>query len=100
MRYRGSVVTRLKALLLVLGLAAFLLAGATLPHLHASGGCGLWNAEHDLGLMATVGSAASLTDAAPLVVPFQTVLLALAPSADRLVGAPLRLADSRAPPAR
>ena len=92
--------TRLKALLLVLGLAAFLLAGATLPHLHASGGFGLWNAEHDLGLMATVGSAASLTDTASVVVLLLTVLLALAPSADRLAGAPLRLADSRAPPTR
>ena len=100
MRYRVSVVTRLKALLLVLGLAAFLLAGATLPHLHASGGFGLWNAEHDLGLMATVGSAASLTDTASVVVLLLTVLLALAPSADRLAGAPLRLADSRAPPTR
>ena len=100
MRYRGSVVTRLKALLLVLGLAAFLLAGATLPHLHASGGFGLWNAEHDLGLMAAVGSAASLTDTASVVVLLLTVLLALAPSADRLAGAPLRLADSRAPPTR
>jgi hypothetical protein len=93
-------VTKLKALLLVLGLAAFLLAGATLPHLHASGGFGLWNAEHDLGLMATVGSAASLIDTASVVVLLLTVLLALAPSADRLAGAPLRLADSRAPPAR
>ena len=100
MRYRVGVVTRLKALLLVLGLAAFLLAGATLPHLHASGGFGLWNAEHDLGLMATVGSAASLTDTASVVVLLLTVLLALAPSADRLAGAPLRLADSRAPPTR
>jgi len=99
-RYRVGVVTRLKALLLVLGLAAFLLAGATLPHLHASGGFGLWNAEHDLGLMATVGSAASLTDTASVVVLLLTVLLALAPRADRLAGAPLRLADSRAPPTR
>jgi ABC-type dipeptide/oligopeptide/nickel transport system permease subunit len=93
-------VTKLRALLLVLGLAAFLLAGATLPHLHASGGLGLWNEEHDLGLMAAVGSAASLTDGAPVVVLTPTVLLALAPSAERLAGAPLRLADSRAPPAR
>jgi hypothetical protein len=99
-RYRVSAVTKLKALLLVLGLTAFVVAGATLPHLHASGGFGLWNAEHDLGLMAVVGSAASLTDAAPGVVLLLTVLLALAPGADRLAGAPLRLADSRAPPAR
>jgi len=99
-RYRGNAVTKLKALLLVLGLTAFVVAGGTLPHLHASGGFGLWNQEHDLGLMAAVGSAASLSEAAPVVVLLLTVLLALAPSADRLAGAPLRLADSRAPPAR
>ena len=56
--------------------------------------------EHDLGLMAAVGSAASLADAAPVVVLLLTLFLALAPGADRLAGAPLRLADSRAPPAR
>jgi hypothetical protein len=99
-RYRVSAVTKLKALLLVLGLTAFVVAGGTLPHLHASGGSGLWNAEHDLGLMAAVGAAASLTDAAPGVVLLLTVLLALAPGADRRAGASLRLADSRAPPAR
>ena len=92
--------TKVKALFLVLGLAAFVLAGATLLHLHASGELGLWNEEHDLSLMATVGAAASLLDAAPVVVLVLVLVLTLASGTDRLAGAPLRLADSRAPPAR
>jgi hypothetical protein len=91
---------KLKTLVLVLGLAAFLLAGATLPHLHASGGLGLWNGEHDLSLMAAVGATALLLDAVPVVALVLTLVLTLAPRADRLAGAPLRLSDSRAPPVR
>ena len=92
--------TKLRALLLALGLTAFLLAGACLPHLHVSGGLGLWNEEHDLSLMAALGTAASLLDAAPGVVPVFVLVLTLAASAVRLAGAPLRLSDSRAPPVR
>lgn len=95
-----AAVTKLRALLLVLGLTALLLAGASLPHLHASGEFGLWNEEHDLGLMATLGAAASLLDATPVVALVLALVLALAPGADRLAGAPRRLAASRAPPAR
>ena len=94
------IVTKLKALLLALGLTAFLLAGACLPHLHVSGGLGLWNEEHDLSLMAALGTAASLLDAAPVVVLVLVLVLTLAASAVRLAGAPLRLSDSRAPPVR
>jgi hypothetical protein len=93
-------VTKFKALLLVLGLTAFLLAGASLPHLHAAGGLGLWNEEHDLSLMAALGAAALLLGAAPVVAPVLVFVLALAPAADRLAGAPLRCSDPRAPPAR
>ena len=92
--------TTLRPLLLVVGLAAFLLTGASLPHLHASGEFGLWNEEHDLSLMATLGSAASLLDAAPVVALILVLVLTLASGADRLAGAPLRLSDSRAPPGR
>ena len=92
--------TKLKALLLALGLTAFLLAGACLPHLHVSGGLGLWNEEHDLSLMAALGNAVSLLDAAPVVVPVFVLVLTLAASAVRLAGAPVRLSDSRAPPVR
>jgi ABC-type dipeptide/oligopeptide/nickel transport system permease subunit len=93
-------VTKLRAFLLATGLAAFLLAGATLPHLHASGEFGLWNEEHDLSLMAALGSAASLLDAAPVLALFLTLIVTLASLSFRVAGAPLRLADSRAPPAR
>jgi hypothetical protein len=93
-------VTKLKAFVLLLGLTASVVAGAALPHLHASGEFGLWNEEHDLSLMATHGSAASLRDTVPVVILLLTLILALAPSVDRLAGAPLRPAASRAPPAR
>jgi len=99
-RYRVSAVTRLKALLLVLGLAAFLLAGASLQHLHASGDFGLWNEEHDLSLMAAFGSAAVPLDAAPTLLLVLVLVAALAPVSGRIAGAPRHAADSRAPPAR
>ncbi len=92
--------TRLRALVLLLPLAAALLSGASLLHLHASGELGLWNEEHDLGLMATLGAAASLSDAAPVVALILLLVLTVAPRADRLADAPLRLFDSRAPPVR
>ncbi len=92
--------TRLRALLLLLGIAAFLAAGATCPHLHASGEPGLWNEEHDLGLMAAHGSVAALADAAPVVAMVLVLAFALAPVVFRLPGGPFRLSDSRAPPAR
>src|SRR5436309_12514437 len=60
-----SVVTKLKALLLVLGIAVLVVSGACLPHLHASGEFGLWSEEHDLSLMAALGTAASQLDAMP-----------------------------------
>lgn len=90
----------LRPLILLLGLAGFVLAGSTVPHLHAAGESGLWNEEHDLTLMAALGSAAAPPDAAPVVALVLVVVVALAPVSFRLAGAPLRLADSRAPPAR
>ncbi len=91
--------TRLRALALLAALAALLLAGGSLPHLHASGESGLWNEEHDLSLMAALGTAASQPDAAPVVALVLVVVLASAPAPFRRVSAPRRLADSRAPPA-
>ncbi len=92
--------TKLRALLLLLGLTAFLLAGASLVHLHQSGEVGLWNEEHDLGLMAALGSAAAQLDAAPVVALALALLLTPALRADRLASAPLSASASRAPPAR
>ncbi|MEK7387465.1 MAG: hypothetical protein AABZ83_13575 [candidate division NC10 bacterium] len=92
--------TMLRPLVLLLSLAGFVLAGSTVPHLHADGGFGLWNQEHDLSLMAALGTAAAPPDAPPVVALVLVVVLALAPVSFWLAGAPLRLADSRAPPPR
>ncbi len=90
--------TKLKALLVVLGLAAVLLAGASLSHLHASGGLGLWNEEHDLSLLAALGTAASQPDATPVMALELALILALALAGARPASAPLRLSAPRAPP--
>lgn len=90
----------LRPLILLLGLAGLVLAGSSVPHLHAAGEAGLWNEEHDLTLMAALGTAAAQPDAAPVVALVLVVVLALAPVWFRLASASLRLADSRAPPAR
>jgi len=95
-----SVVTKRKALLLMLGLAAFVVSGACLPHLHASGEFGLWNEEHDLSLMAALGTAASQLDATPVVGLVLALVLTLALAGARAVSAPLCLTDPRAPPLR
>ena len=90
----------LRPLILLLGLAGFVLAGSGGPHLHAAGEAGLWNEEHDLTLMAALGTAAAQCDAAPVVALVLVIVLALAPVSFRLASVSLRLADSRAPPAR
>lgn len=100
MRYRASAVTKLKTLLFVLGLTAFLLAGASFQHLHASGEFGLWNEEHDLSLMATFGSAAAPLDAVPALLLVLVLVAAVAPLVSWIGGAPCRVTDSRAPPVR
>jgi hypothetical protein len=95
-----SAVTKFKALLLVLGLAAFVVAGATLLHVHASAESALWNAEHDLSLMAALGSAASLVDTVPVVILVLASVLAAHQRSGRIEGQALRCFDSRAPPLR
>src|SRR5439155_18880827 len=71
-----------------------------LPHLHASGEFGLWNEEHDLSLMAALGTAASQLDATPVVGLVPALVLTLALAGARAVSAPLCLTDPRAPPLR
>jgi hypothetical protein len=95
-----SVVTKFKAALLMLGLAAFVVAGATLLHVHASAESALWNAEHDLSLMAALGSAASLVDTVPVVILVLASVLASQQRSGRIEGQALRCFDSRAPPLR
>src|SRR2546422_5364415 len=71
----------------MLGLAAFVVSGACLPHLHASGEFGLWNEEHDLSLMAALGTAASQLDATPVVGLVLALVLTLALAGARAVSA-------------
>ena len=92
--------TKFKAALLLLGLAAFVLAGATLLHVHASAESAFWNAEHDLSLMATLGSAASLVDAVPVLILVLASALAAHRRAGLIEGPALHRFDCRAPPLR
>lgn len=87
-----------RVLLLLLGVVAFLLAGASLPHTHASAGPGLWNADHDLSLMAAFGTHACQIAAMPVLGIALTLAAAISLAATHAASAPLRLSDSRAPP--
>jgi len=93
-------VTKRHALLGLLAFAAVTLAGGSLPHLHAAGEPGLWNEEHDLSLMAALGTAASQPDATPVMALELALILALALAGARPASAPLRLSAPRAPPLR
>jgi len=85
-----------RALLLLLGVVAFLVAGASMPHTHA--GPGLWNADHDLTLMAAFGTHACQLDATPVIGLAIVVAAAIALAAAPAVSAPRNLSASRAPP--
>ena len=87
-----------RALLLLLGVVAFLLAGASMPHTHAGPGPGLWNADHDLTLMAAFGTHACQLDATPVIGLAIVVAAAIALAAAPVVSAPRNLSASRAPP--
>ena len=92
---------RLRVAVLVLLLTGpLLLQGATLPHTHFGAPDGFFNQEHDLTLLAIVGTVASLDVGAP-VLPLLLVFIALAAGAgSRPVTPSARAAASRAPPAR
>lgn len=87
------------ALLLVLLALPLLLQSASLPHTHAGAADGLFNQEHDLTLLATIGTVACDVPGAPavLVVLVGTAVASLAGS--RPATTLLRGADPRAPPA-
>jgi hypothetical protein len=88
------------ALLLLLLTIPLLSQGATLPHTHFGAPDGLFDQEHDLTLLAIVGTAASLDGAAPaLALTVVVIALAVAGRA-RPFSAVARAASSRAPPAR
>jgi len=87
-------------LLLLVSVTAFLLVGVALPHRHDPSAPGLYNEEHDLGLMAVSAAHALLADGLPTI-----ALVALVAALTPLVladpeAAPRRLSPSRAPPSR
>jgi hypothetical protein len=92
---------RLRVALLVLLLTLPLLVqGAILPHTHFGAPDGFFNQEHDLTLLAIVGTVASLDAAAPALMLMLVVIAVAAGGRSRPVATPARAAASRAPPAR
>ena len=87
-----------RVLPLLLGVVALLLAGASLPHTHAGSMPGIWNADHDLSLMAAFGNHACQLDAMPVLGIAVVIAAAISLAATRLAAAPARLFGSRAPP--
>ena len=86
--------------LLALGVTGLLLSGGSLAHVHGLDHPGLHNQEHDLGYLATFGSAGPVPDA-PAVAPLAlVVLLGVIQLASQPAAAPKRHADFRAPPVR
>ena len=87
-----------RAFPLLLAVVAMLLAGASLPHTHAGSSPGIWNADHDLTLMAAFGTHACPLDAMPVLGLAIVISAAISLVAAHRAAAPLRLSDSRAPP--
>jgi len=87
-----------RVLPLLLGVVALLLAGASLPHTHAGSSPGLWNADHDLTLMAVFGTHACQLDAMPVLGIAVVLAAMLSLASAHVVAAPRRLSVSRAPP--
>jgi hypothetical protein len=86
------------ALLLLLVAATMGLQGGSLPHLHAGAGLGLYNAEHDLTLLAALAGSGLPADSTALL-PFDVVSTAvLAFTPERPLSDAVRSGDSRAPP--
>jgi hypothetical protein len=91
-------VTKRRVFPLLLGLLAFVLAGASVPHLHTATGPGLWNQDHDLALMAAVGTHAGQPDAMPALGLVPSPAAVFAPPVAEHSTAPLRPSAPRAPP--
>jgi hypothetical protein len=87
-----------RALPLLLAVVALLLAGASLPHTHAGSSPGIWNADHDLTLMAAFGTHVCLLEAMPVLGLAIVLSAAMSLAAVPAAAAPLRLSGSRAPP--
>lgn len=83
--------------LVLLALIAGSLQSAT-PHLHTAPGVGLWNLEHDLAYLATLGNAAPLTEG-PVALSPVPVATAVTPGAAPARAVAFRGAEPRGPPA-
>jgi hypothetical protein len=88
------------ALLLAILTLPLLLQGASLPHTHLGAPAGLFNQEHDLTLLATVGTVASVDALPPAVIVVLVVTAVVARPWRRPPTTLVHVADSRAPPVR
>jgi hypothetical protein len=93
-----GAVTKRRVFPFLLGLLAFVLAGASVPHLHTATGPGLWNYDHDLTLMAAVGTYAGQPDAMPALDLVPAPAAVFAPPVADHTAASLRPSAPRAPP--
>jgi hypothetical protein len=84
-------------LLVLVALGAGALESSSLPHVHAAPEAGLWNLDHDLVSLATLGHAAPLADGllAPRLIPVASAVATVETSP---VAGPFRGADPRGPP--
>jgi hypothetical protein len=87
-----------RALPMLVAVVALLLAGASLPHTHAGSTAGIWNADHDLTLMAAFGTHACQLDAMPALGLAIVLSAAISLATAHVAAAPRRLSASRAPP--
>jgi hypothetical protein len=84
-----------------LALVAVVVNAGSVPHSHASATPGVFNEDHDLSALATVGSSSGLVSQTPSIVPLDAAApLAAGPLTSAPVDQARRSADSRAPPAR
>jgi len=95
-----SLLARALFALALLAALTMVVQTGSVPHLHHSDTGGLFNQEHDLTLLATVGTVASDVPVVPavIVVLVATAVASLARS--RPATTFLRAADPRAPPVR
>jgi len=85
------------AAILLLVVSALIGQGACLPHTHNDPGGGVYNAEHDLTLLAASGTVAPLP-AGPLLLVFVVATPVASPTLPAPFSVLTRDAESRAPP--
>jgi hypothetical protein len=83
-------------LLAAIALAGLVASGGTTAHVHD--GVGLYNAEHDLTLLATFGGPAALVAGGPAIAPTPVVAPAPGFVIVAVADAPVPAAACRAPP--